>query len=188
LAGSSADVLNRYSSLGNPRENALPYCQIRQLQSWADSLYIPSKRPVRWWIDTLCVPLDRTLRKLPWLKWVQSIAEHTPYWSSMPPSWPNQQRRLSRYNSCLVSRFQNDPDRKSSKVPHHGGLTLTLGSPEPPGLAASRCRVANRLECGVLEDRDPVLRNKESYAPLRDFAVRTFLATACVARASPSAA
>lgn len=62
--------------LGNPRVNALPYCQVRALSSAAflvtprsptdDGLHVegsPKEQDVFIWIDTLCIPLIREPRK-----------------------------------------------------------------------------------------------------------------------------
>lgn len=62
--------------LGNPHENALPYCQVRALSSaaflanqrslTADALHVeslPKEEEVFIWIDTLCIPLIREPRK-----------------------------------------------------------------------------------------------------------------------------
>jgi len=50
--------------LGNPRDNTLPKCQLRRLQSYVDSLYPESSsRPVPFWIDTICVPGQTDLRR-----------------------------------------------------------------------------------------------------------------------------
>ncbi|KAL4914101.1 hypothetical protein BDW62DRAFT_149287 [Aspergillus aurantiobrunneus] len=44
--------------LGNPQNNTLPYCQIVYIQGLVNSLYPESSHPVRFWIDTLCIPVD----------------------------------------------------------------------------------------------------------------------------------
>lgn len=48
--------------LGNPHNNSLPRCQLRRLQSFVNELYDESLRPVSFWIDTICVPLERESR------------------------------------------------------------------------------------------------------------------------------
>ncbi|KAL9090252.1 MAG: hypothetical protein Q9159_002057 [Coniocarpon cinnabarinum] len=49
--------------LGNVSQNALPLCQLRELQKWVNELYAEDQWPVAFWIDTICVPLDRTYRR-----------------------------------------------------------------------------------------------------------------------------
>lgn len=48
--------------LGNPYQNTLPQCQLLQIQDWVNQLYDKSLWPVPFWIDTICVPLDREHR------------------------------------------------------------------------------------------------------------------------------
>ncbi|KAL4800362.1 hypothetical protein BDV19DRAFT_352862 [Aspergillus venezuelensis] len=47
--------------LGNPHDNTIPYCQIAYIQGLVDSLYTDpnstSPRPVKFWLDTLCIPV-----------------------------------------------------------------------------------------------------------------------------------
>jgi hypothetical protein len=50
------------SGLGNLKENSIPICQAKRLQAFANELYEPSKWPVPFWLDTLCVPLQRPAR------------------------------------------------------------------------------------------------------------------------------
>ncbi|KAI1324472.1 hypothetical protein F5Y16DRAFT_381046 [Xylariaceae sp. FL0255] len=48
--------------LGNPGKNALPMCQLRQLNHWLRTLrrlYKNSKEPYLFWMDTLCIPIRR---------------------------------------------------------------------------------------------------------------------------------
>jgi hypothetical protein len=49
--------------LGNHKRNSLPFCQMRRLQKLVDDLYEPNDRPVPFWIDTICVPLEPLERK-----------------------------------------------------------------------------------------------------------------------------
>lgn len=49
--------------LGNPRNNTLPTCQLQKIQQWVDDLYPESSKHVPFWIDTLCVPLEKEVRK-----------------------------------------------------------------------------------------------------------------------------
>lgn len=49
--------------LGNNKRNSLPFCQIRKLQILVDDLYESKDRPVPFWIDTICVPLEPLERK-----------------------------------------------------------------------------------------------------------------------------
>lgn len=46
--------------LGNPRANALPHCQLRQIQSLANLLLQPDSEQGLglWWCDVLCVPVS----------------------------------------------------------------------------------------------------------------------------------
>lgn len=50
--------------LGNPHQNTLPQCQLLRLQDYVNQLYDESLWPVSFWIDTICVPLDRQYRSL----------------------------------------------------------------------------------------------------------------------------
>lgn len=49
--------------IGNPRKNSLPRCQLSRLQNFCDRLYDQEHRPVPFWIDTVCVPLEPQHRK-----------------------------------------------------------------------------------------------------------------------------
>ena len=50
--------------LGNPHANSLPLCQLLRIQGLVNNLY-PKTTENKWfWIDTICVPLTRTLRNL----------------------------------------------------------------------------------------------------------------------------
>lgn len=44
--------------LGNPHLNALPRCQLARIQGLVNAQYPPHLRPIPFWMDTLCVPLD----------------------------------------------------------------------------------------------------------------------------------
>ena len=48
--------------MGNPNANSLPRCQLEKLQLLVDNLYRPKERPVLFWIDTICVPVEPGLR------------------------------------------------------------------------------------------------------------------------------
>lgn len=50
--------------LGNPRQNSLPRCQLARIQTLVNRLYAENLHPVPFWIDTLCVPLEASLRSL----------------------------------------------------------------------------------------------------------------------------
>ncbi|KAL4778138.1 hypothetical protein BJX76DRAFT_363021 [Aspergillus varians] len=43
--------------LGNPHDNTLPYCQLVYIQGLVNALYPESCRPVKFWLDTLCIPV-----------------------------------------------------------------------------------------------------------------------------------
>lgn len=43
--------------LGNPHDNELPYCQLVYIQGLVNALYPESQRPVKFWLDTLCIPV-----------------------------------------------------------------------------------------------------------------------------------
>lgn len=49
---------------GNPRQNALPICQLESLQHWVEASMADNEDedPPLFWIDTLCVPLQEPLR------------------------------------------------------------------------------------------------------------------------------
>ena len=44
------------------RRNAIPQCQAMRLQNLANALFEPQFRPVPFWLDTLCIPLERHAR------------------------------------------------------------------------------------------------------------------------------
>ncbi|KAL4744063.1 hypothetical protein BDV11DRAFT_176814 [Aspergillus similis] len=44
--------------LGNPHGNTLPYCQLAYIQSLVNALYPESSDPVKFWLDTVCIPVD----------------------------------------------------------------------------------------------------------------------------------
>ena len=50
--------------LGNPHQNSLPRCQLARIQALVNGLYSEDLHPVPFWIDTLCVPLEQSLRNL----------------------------------------------------------------------------------------------------------------------------
>jgi hypothetical protein len=43
--------------LGNPHSNALPYCQLAHIQKLVNALYPESPGPVKFWLDTVCIPV-----------------------------------------------------------------------------------------------------------------------------------
>ncbi|KAL4996885.1 hypothetical protein BDV10DRAFT_202047 [Aspergillus recurvatus] len=43
--------------LGNPHDNTLPYCQIAYIQGLVNALYPDSSHPVKFWLDTVCIPV-----------------------------------------------------------------------------------------------------------------------------------
>ncbi|KAJ7249201.1 hypothetical protein B0H12DRAFT_1300783 [Mycena haematopus] len=45
--------------LGNPYENSLPVCQLERIQTRVDSVFPNGPHPVRFWMDTLCVPVAK---------------------------------------------------------------------------------------------------------------------------------
>jgi hypothetical protein len=51
------------SGLGNPYHNSLPRCQLVRIQALVNVQYPKELHPIPFWMDTLCVPLDRSLRK-----------------------------------------------------------------------------------------------------------------------------
>ncbi|KAI0891845.1 hypothetical protein F4806DRAFT_292077 [Annulohypoxylon nitens] len=53
----------RMAGLGNGTQNSLPSCQIKLIQSLADQLPKSNPDSIFFWIDTLCVPRERHLRK-----------------------------------------------------------------------------------------------------------------------------
>ena len=48
--------------MGNPKANSLPRCQVEKLQTFVNNLYPAGERPIPFWIDTLCVPIEPGLR------------------------------------------------------------------------------------------------------------------------------
>lgn len=60
--------------MGNPRENALPECQLRVLQYAADSS-CPGMNNVHFWIDTLCIPVGHEKERRQEIKKMASIYE-----------------------------------------------------------------------------------------------------------------
>ncbi|KAI0159974.1 hypothetical protein GGR52DRAFT_563783 [Hypoxylon sp. FL1284] len=53
----------RMAGLGNETGNSLPSCQVTLIQSLADQLLVSKTGNAFFWIDTLCVPGERNLRK-----------------------------------------------------------------------------------------------------------------------------
>ncbi|KAL5050838.1 hypothetical protein BDW71DRAFT_173288 [Aspergillus fruticulosus] len=43
--------------LGNPHGNTLPYCQLAYIQGLVNALCPESSRPVKFWLDTICIPV-----------------------------------------------------------------------------------------------------------------------------------
>jgi hypothetical protein len=43
--------------LGNPNRNCLNQCQLNRIQSLVNKLYEVKRSPVRFWVDTLCIPV-----------------------------------------------------------------------------------------------------------------------------------
>lgn len=72
MSGENGEVPMKYVAIshvwadgrGNPTENSLPRCQLRYIQNAVNELYENIHHPVPFWIDTLCVPLLKPLRKL----------------------------------------------------------------------------------------------------------------------------
>lgn len=58
----TSPLLKHDSGLGNLRQNTLPVCQLRRAQRIVNSLYINSRQPVPFWINTVCVPLKYPYR------------------------------------------------------------------------------------------------------------------------------
>ena len=50
--------------LGNLQENGLPACQLQRLQNYVNTLYPTRRADVPFWIDTICVPREKTARTL----------------------------------------------------------------------------------------------------------------------------
>jgi hypothetical protein len=46
----------RSQGLGNWQSNSLPLCQLSRLQDLVNNMYVPSRHPVPFWIDTACIP------------------------------------------------------------------------------------------------------------------------------------
>jgi hypothetical protein len=53
----------RAGGLGNSEDNALPRCIVEWLQTIVDEMYDVSEHPVSFWIDTICLPIQRHVRK-----------------------------------------------------------------------------------------------------------------------------
>jgi hypothetical protein len=54
----------RKEGLGNDSRNSLPFCQLSLIQSLVDQLNTSQPDGVFFWMDTLCVPVNRHLRKV----------------------------------------------------------------------------------------------------------------------------
>ncbi|KAJ6588676.1 hypothetical protein B0H19DRAFT_1248297 [Mycena capillaripes] len=50
--------------LGNPHENSLPVCQLERIQARVDSVVPTGPHPVRFWMDTLCIPVADEYKEL----------------------------------------------------------------------------------------------------------------------------
>jgi hypothetical protein len=50
--------------LGSSKSHSLPDCQLAFLQDIADAACSSSKRPAKFWLDTLCIPLHGAARKV----------------------------------------------------------------------------------------------------------------------------
>ncbi|KAF7374401.1 Heterokaryon incompatibility [Mycena sanguinolenta] len=50
--------------LGNPDENSLPICQLERIQARVDSVFPNGPHPVRFWMDTLCIPVAEEYKDL----------------------------------------------------------------------------------------------------------------------------
>ncbi|KAJ6451330.1 hypothetical protein C8R45DRAFT_797395, partial [Mycena sanguinolenta] len=50
--------------LGNPRENALPVCQLERIQERVNAVFPNSEKTVRFWMDTLCIPCAEEYNEL----------------------------------------------------------------------------------------------------------------------------
>ncbi|KAL3470429.1 hypothetical protein BJX99DRAFT_239542 [Aspergillus californicus] len=44
--------------LGNPHNNTLPHCQLLYIQDLVNSLYPETSTQVKFWVDTMCIPVD----------------------------------------------------------------------------------------------------------------------------------
>src|SRR5947209_4925030 len=54
----------RSQALGNTQCNSLPRCQLLRLQALVNNLYNHLSEPIPFWIDTICVPLERDTRRV----------------------------------------------------------------------------------------------------------------------------
>jgi hypothetical protein len=54
----------RSDGLGSSVENALPTCQLELLQDWSNRLLPQQERPVPFYVDTLCVPLIGSAKRI----------------------------------------------------------------------------------------------------------------------------
>ncbi|KAJ6469397.1 hypothetical protein C8R45DRAFT_430419 [Mycena sanguinolenta] len=50
--------------LGNPKDNALPACQLQRLASYMSGLKATGETSVALWIDTLCIPVQENFKSL----------------------------------------------------------------------------------------------------------------------------
>jgi hypothetical protein len=64
--------------LGSPDTNTLPRCQLQRLQRYCDALFEDKYRPVRFWIDAMCMPLPSARTRIEAL----SLLKHTYYYAS----------------------------------------------------------------------------------------------------------
>ncbi|KAF7361143.1 Heterokaryon incompatibility [Mycena sanguinolenta] len=50
--------------LGNPKDNSLPVCQLERIQTRVDAVFPNGPHPVRFWMDTLCIPAAKKYNDL----------------------------------------------------------------------------------------------------------------------------
>ncbi|KAL4973930.1 hypothetical protein BDW66DRAFT_153319 [Aspergillus desertorum] len=85
--------------LGNPHGNTLPYCQLAYIQSLVNALYPESSRPVKFWLDTLCIPVGD---------------KHSPFRriaiNRMHETFRASERTLALDNSLMAQRTDADMD------------------------------------------------------------------------------
>ncbi|KAJ6452250.1 hypothetical protein C8R45DRAFT_916262 [Mycena sanguinolenta] len=95
--------------LGNPKDNSLPVCQLEQIQARVDAVFPNGPHPVRFWMDTLCIPAAKKYRDLR----KQSI--------------PLMQEIYKRAFAVLV--FDADMQRLSlSSTPHEKAIALYMSN------------------------------------------------------------
>ncbi|KAL6232060.1 hypothetical protein BDW75DRAFT_218560 [Aspergillus navahoensis] len=85
--------------LGNPHDNTLPHCQLAYIQGLVNALYPESSRPVKFWLDTVCIPVgDR----------------HSPFRriaiNRMHETFRASDRTLALDNSLMAQRTDADMD------------------------------------------------------------------------------